>query len=236
MKPERILEGLTALFVLGALCVGGLVIARELFPDRFGASAAPAPAPTRWLLEPGLIEQLAATGWRSGEAAESTAVTIVEFADFQCPSCRETAAALRQVLDEQPGRVLLALHHYPLEGIHPHAFAAAVAFECAAEQGRGQQMHDGLYEGQAEIGKRPWKEYARGAGVADSARFQACLAGPAAPARVRGDAAMARALGLRGTPTLVIGRTQLFGTLGADSIRALVRSARSSRPPWVPVR
>jgi protein-disulfide isomerase len=230
MKPERILEGLTALFVLGALCIGGLAIAREVFPDRFrtGESGAAAATHERWLHEPGLIEQLAATGWRIGEAQDSTAVAIIEFADFQCPSCRETAAALRQVLEEHPGRVILAFHHYPLESIHPHAFAAGVAFECAAEQGQGKQMHDALYEGQDEIGTLPWTEYATGAGVPDSVRFKACLAGAAAPARVRNDARMARALGLRGTPTLVIGRVQVFGTVGLDSLRALVRTAGSS--------
>lgn len=228
MSLRRIFDGLAALLVLGALCIGGLVIAREVFPGRFGTMEnAPPQRPTRWLHEPGLVEQLAATGWHSGEAKDSTAVTIVEFSDFQCPACRAAAAALRVVLEEQPAKVILAYHHLPLEAIHPHAFAAGVAFECAAEQGRGRQMHDTLFDGQSEIGKSPWAAYAARAGVPDLVRFDTCLAGPAAPVRVRADAAMARSLGFRNTPTLVVGRFQVIGAVGADSIRALVRSARS---------
>lgn len=229
MNRARVVDALTVAGVLAALAVSGLVVGREFFPERFRAARPePAPpAPRRTLAEPGLAERLASTGWHSGEAQGADAVTIVEFSDFQCPACGATAEVLRALLREQPGKVALAYHHFPIERTHPRAFDAGVAFECARDQGRAQAMHDLLFRGQDRIPGARWWEFAAAAGVPDRGRFEACLGDPAVQARVREDAAMARALGMRGTPTLVIGREMVFGGIGADSLGALLRAARS---------
>ncbi|MDB4952228.1 MAG: disulfide bond formation protein DsbA [Gemmatimonadetes bacterium] len=225
MTP-RVLDALVVLGVLAAVGVSGLLLGREFFPERFGAAGS-APAPTRRITDPGLRQQLAGTAFRSAASLARPAMTIVEFADFQCPACRGVEPALRQVLREEQGRVALAYHHYPLEAIHPHAFDAAVAFECASEQGRGEVMHDLLFAAQDSIPGADWHRFASRAGLPDLARFGACMAGTAAPARVRADAAMARSLGLAGTPTLFVGETEVFGAVSADSLRTLVRKATS---------
>jgi protein-disulfide isomerase len=225
MTP-RVLDALVALGLLAAVGVSGLLLGREFLPDRFGEGAA-APAPTRRITDPGVRQRLARTAFRSAASLPRPAVTIIEFADFQCPACGGMEPALRQVLREEQGRVALAYHHYPLEAIHPHAFDAAVAFECAAEQGRGEQLHDLLFAAQDSIPGADWQRFAARAGVRDLAGFRACTAGTAAPARVRAEAAMARSLGLAGTPTLFVGDAEVFGAVSADSLRALVRKAAS---------
>src|SRR5262245_53327486 len=77
----------------------------------------------------------------------SAPVGVLEFADFECPSCAIFAKSTRLQLEKEyvvPGKVLLAFRHLPLTVIHPRAMAAAVAAQCAEHQGRFWEMHDRL--------------------------------------------------------------------------------------------
>ena len=69
-------------------------------------------------------------------------VTIVEFADFQCPFCAREAPVLEDALAPYGADVRLVFKHFPLASIHPYAQHAALAAECAGEQGMFWQMHD----------------------------------------------------------------------------------------------
>jgi len=81
-----------------------------------------------------------------GEA--SAPITIIEFADFECPACKLAAQNLSKVLENNKNDVRVYFMHFPLN-THPHAEAAAVAAEAAALQGKFWDMHDALfaYEG-----------------------------------------------------------------------------------------
>ena len=61
-------------------------------------------------------------------------VVIVEFADFQCPYCRQVEPTITSLLDKHKGRVSLAYRDFPLFSIHPFALGAAEAGRCAGEQ------------------------------------------------------------------------------------------------------
>lgn len=79
-------------------------------------------------------------------------ITMIEFADFQCPYCKQHAQTTQPVLDEQyvnTGKVLRVFKHFPLTQIHPAAPNAAVAAECAAEQGKFWEMYELLFAEQA---------------------------------------------------------------------------------------
>jgi protein-disulfide isomerase len=84
-----------------------------------------------------------------GEAGAQ--VVIAEFSDFQCPFCKrwfdETLPQLRERLGED---VALAFLHFPIVQLHPNAGNAGAAAVCAAEQGKFWEMHDLLFERQAE--------------------------------------------------------------------------------------
>jgi protein-disulfide isomerase len=76
------------------------------------------------------------------------ALVVVEFSDFQCPSCQRHALETQPVLDEtfvEAGEIMWVFKHLPLKE-HPYAPLAAVAAECAGEQGRFWEMHHLLYE------------------------------------------------------------------------------------------
>ena len=79
-------------------------------------------------------------------------ITIVEFSDFQCPFCaRFHVQTLPSLLEEyiEAGKVNLVYRDFPIQSIHPNALPAAVASECAHEQGKYWEYHDTLFEKQS---------------------------------------------------------------------------------------
>lgn len=77
-------------------------------------------------------------------------VVLMEYSDFQCPACRSYYPVLRQVVQEFGDRIAFVYRHFPLTGIHANAEFAARAAEAAGEQGKFWEMHDLLFEKQAE--------------------------------------------------------------------------------------
>jgi protein-disulfide isomerase len=83
--------------------------------------------------------------------SEHAPVTIVEYGDFECPSCKNAVPAVKMLLENFAGKVRLVFRHFPLEQAHPHALMAAEAAECAGEQGKFWEMHELLFAHQAHL-------------------------------------------------------------------------------------
>ncbi len=92
----------------------------------------------------------------------------------------------------------------PLESIHPLAFKAAMAADCAADQGKYWEMHDRLFENQRAL--EPWSGHAEALGL-DVAMFDDCLESEKHAEGVRADMAEAKKAGATGTPSFVLGVT-----------------------------
>lgn len=152
------------------------------------------------------------------------AVTIVEFADFQCPFCARAVADLEEILEEHGEDVALVFRHFPLT-THLHARQAALAAECAAEQDRFREFYFLLFARQREIGERTWADFANDAGVSDVAAFQLCLGDGRYEAVIERDSAAAAELRIQGTPTFLINDMLVPGYLGRDSLAATVRAS-----------
>ncbi|HET9426535.1 MAG TPA: thioredoxin domain-containing protein [Gemmatimonadaceae bacterium] len=153
-------------------------------------------------------------------------VTIVEVSDFQCPFCARFAlTALPAIRRRYPDDVAVVYRHWPLS-IHPFAFDAAVASECAAAQGRFEPFHDALFRDQDSIGTRPFERFAVDAGVTDTAAFRLCRTSPQAAARVESDRRAALALGAGGTPSFVVNGYLLHAPLDSALLDSIVRAAR----------
>jgi protein-disulfide isomerase len=75
-------------------------------------------------------------------------VTIVEYADFQCPACAGYFPIIKQVKEQYKEDVTFQFVNFPLDSIHPNARAAHRAGEAASNQGKFWEMHDLLYENQ----------------------------------------------------------------------------------------
>jgi cyclophilin family peptidyl-prolyl cis-trans isomerase/protein-disulfide isomerase len=87
--------------------------------------------------------------WKKGNPDEP-AVTIIEYADFQCPGCASFAPLMSQIASAYPDDVLVVYRHFPLNSIHPNAQKSAEAAEAAGIQGQFWAYHDILFTRQQE--------------------------------------------------------------------------------------
>jgi protein-disulfide isomerase len=142
----------------------------------------------------------------------SAPVTIVEFSDFQCPYCAQAALTLRQLRQQYGDRVRLVFRHFPLKQIHPRAEKAAEAASCAGEQGHFWEMHDRLFEKQAQLEPADLKRHASDLHL-NTAAFGRCLDSGRAASRVQRDAAAGEELGVRGTPGIFVNGRMFKGAL-----------------------
>jgi protein-disulfide isomerase len=165
----------------------------------------PAPAPSPFVS----IENAPTRG-------ESKAkVTIVEFSDFECPFCgRYTRDTYGQIQREyvDAGAVRYVFRNLPLENIHPQAFGAAVAGECARAQGKFWEMHDRMFSNQRALAHAGLLQSAQAIGL-DVAAFEKCLASDAPAKKVRQDLADAAALGANATPAFFVGVQEKDGRI-----------------------
>ncbi|MBK8246640.1 MAG: DsbA family protein [Gemmatimonadetes bacterium] len=153
---------------------------------------------------------------------DSAAITIVEFSDFLCPYCRVAAVELDEVQRALPGKVAIEFRNLPSG---PKGLAVALAAWCAHEQGRFESLHERLFADPDSVGRRQWSTIAEDAGVADTVSFLECMSAASTLAAIRRDSSDALALGVRGTPTLLI-REELV--LGAPGLAALGRMVTRS--------
>jgi len=160
-------------------------------------------------------------------------VTVVAFSDFQCPFCARALPTLEQLLADYPADVRVVFKHFPLS-FHAWARPAAIAAECAREQGAFWEMHDRIFAAQAALGAASAQggaalaaslEALARTAVADPAAWQACL-GTATPAsRVDGDRSLGSTLGVRGTPTFAVNGQAVVGAVPYEQMRGVVEAA-----------
>jgi protein-disulfide isomerase len=142
----------------------------------------------------------------------NASVVMVEFGDFECPSCRQLDTLLRELLPSYP-QVRLVFKDFPLEQIHPWAMTAALVGRCAFQHSSDTfwKVHDLIYDNQDLI--TPQNAYdklidiASGAGL-DPTALRACIADPQTKEAVRQTIAEGTSLDISSTPTTFVnGRT-----------------------------
>jgi protein-disulfide isomerase len=142
-------------------------------------------------------------------------ITVVEFADFECPVCRNLHEAIRGLLPKYP-QVRLVFKDFPIEQIHPWARTAALAGRCAYEQDPKAfwKLYDNLYDNQDLISAaNAWDkvvDYAGQAGLKTDA-FKACMTSPEAVAAVEASIANAKLMDVGSTPTLFVNGRRIIG-------------------------
>jgi protein-disulfide isomerase len=145
---------------------------------------------------------------------------LVEFLDFECPSCGSIHPVVEELKTEFGDRITFVHRHFPLT-MHPNSGQAALAAEAAAQQGRYQEMANRLFETQPEwAGSREsqaplFRSYAEEMGL-DLALFDAAVADQQTEERVLADIADGEALGVTGTPTFFLNGEKLTLTTKAD--------------------
>jgi predicted DsbA family dithiol-disulfide isomerase len=164
-------------------------------------------------------ETVAATGPARGEP--NAPVTIIEFADFQCPYCREAESSLRTLMAKHPHDLRLVFRNMPLTESHPNAMIAAEAGVCAERQGKFWEMHDAMYDDQKALAADALQSTATRLGL-DTARFSACLADGTAVHALDADAQAAKELGLNGTPYFFVNGRPIDGSPTFEMFEGLI--------------
>ncbi len=148
-------------------------------------------------------------------------VVVVEFIDFACPYCRKTFVEVLPEIREKYGTdVKIVARHLPLE-IHPVAPGAARACVAAGRQAKFWDFHDALFETEGGLGRQKFVEIARELGL-DVDRFQRDLDDPEVAQTVEADLALARRLGVQGTPGIFVNGRYVYGAHGFGTYAALI--------------
>lgn len=185
---------------------------------------APAPAPAAAIANVDLVIDIAGAAVKGAATAR---VAIIEFSDYECPFCaRHAINTLPELTKEyiDTGKIRYVFRNLPLESIHPNAMRAAVAAECAGEQGKYWQMHDRIFANQRALDATSLVNHGKAEGL-DAARFQQCLISDKYTAKIRADQAESDRVGATSTPSFFVAVL----TPGDSQARA-VRMIRGAHP------
>ena len=148
-----------------------------------------------------------ATDGQPSKGNPAASVTLVEFTDYQCPSCAAAQLILQRILAEYGDRVRLVVRDYPLSQ-HADAARAAEAAEAAREQGKYWEYVTLLYQNQSALQPEKLKEYASRLGL-DRAKFDEALDSGRHADSVRRDLRDGERAGVNGTPTVFVNGTRV---------------------------
>lgn len=160
----------------------------------------------------------------------TAAVTVEEFADFQCGACASVHPAMKELQSIYGSKIKFIFRNYPLSiPAHDKAYNAAVAVEAAGLQDRNKfwAMQNLLFTNQQEWTQNPnyrelWADYAQKIGL-DVERFKNDMAGTMAKSRVDLDLQRGRGVSVDSTPTLLVnGKAIPLQAMTVASLRPII--------------
>jgi protein-disulfide isomerase len=159
-----------------------------------------------------------------GDAAvkgnKNALVTVIAWSDFQCPFCSRVVPTLKQIEETYGKDVRIAFKHNPL-GFHQRAMPAALAAECANEQGKFFPMHDEMFANQRALEDADLEGYAKKIGL-DMNRYKSCYSSQKHKSRIEAQQREGMQFGARGTPAFFINGRFLSGAQPFTAFQALI--------------
>jgi protein-disulfide isomerase len=153
-------------------------------------------------------------------------VSVVEYLDLECPSCRAAYPAVEKLKGEYGDRVTFTIKHFPIPS-HRNAELAAVAVEAAGAQGKRDEMFKVMFEAQQEWGgqqtsqRAVFVQFAQQLGL-DQAAFEKALDDSSLRDRVLAERTEGAKLGVQGTPSFFINGTKFTGAPTYDALKAAI--------------
>ena len=142
--------------------------------------------------------------------SETNKILLVEYGDYQCPSCAGAHPNIKTILDEYGDDITFVFRNFPLTSMHPNARAAAAAAEAAGLQDKFWEMNDMLYEKQNDWSSLDASErtiifnsYATSLGL-DLDKFETDFAGEDVNKKISFDLALGKKVGTTATPTFFL--------------------------------
>jgi len=155
---------------------------------------------------------------------QSAPITIVEFSDFECHYCaRFVDATLVPLLEAYPDEIRFCYRDFPLDNIHPEARFAAEAAQCAFEQNKFWEFHNGIFRNQTALSDNLYINLADKINL-DISEFEKCYSSGKFRGRVNDDFNVGRDLGVTGTPTFFVNGRPLIGAQPLEAFMAVIES------------
>jgi len=155
------------------------------------------------------------------QGSVTPALTIVEFADFDCPYCAKTLPTIERILAEYGGLVQYVYRYMPIAELHPESWSASLAATCANEQGMFWQYHDKLFSEQDNFTKENLFTWAKELGLKMD-DFTNCYDSEEYGWQVRRDMSDGADIEIEGTPTFFLNGERLSGALSYDKWKILL--------------
>jgi protein-disulfide isomerase len=191
--------------------------------DQAARAAAVAAAPG--LADPNKVYNLP-VGSSPSKGPANAAVTLVEFADFQCPFCSKIPPVIDEVLKAYPNDVKFVFKQLPLP-MHQNATNAARAALAANKQGKYWPMYDKLFQNQRALDIDSLKKYAQEIGL-DVAQFEKDMVTPEIQKQIDDEVRLATASQVTGTPTLFVNGKRVTDR-SVDGIKKMVDEALKAK-------
>lgn len=147
-------------------------------------------------------------------------ISVVVFADFQCPHCAEAMPLLKELLKKYPDKIKIIWKDFPLR---PRSEEAALSAYCAGEQGKFWEYHDDLFENQLKFGSAFYLDLARNLGLNDNL-FVECFNSGKWKAHIQANLAEAMALELDGAPYFFVGEIRISGLPSLEELEQYVKN------------
>src|SRR5437588_4040042 len=154
----------------------------------------------------------------------SAAVSLVQYADYECPYTRLSTTIVRAVQQQLGEQLRFVFRNFPLTEIHPHALHAALAAEAAAAQGKFWQMHDYIFHHQHTLEDSDLEQFAEAVGL-DMQQYARDMAERPYISRIEEDLKSGIRSGVRGTPTFFINGVLYPGSWEQESLLAALEEA-----------
>ncbi|MCL5435304.1 MAG: DsbA family protein [Patescibacteria group bacterium] len=156
-------------------------------------------------------------------------ITLVEYADFQCPACAAYHPLVKQLLSEFGDKIYFAYRFFPLTSIHKNALISAQAAYAAKLQGKFFEMHDMLFETQASWAQSDsaadtFVAYAKKLGL-DTDKFQKDMTSDETKNYVADSQNQASSIGINATPTFFVNGVQIANPRSYDDFKKIIQDA-----------
>jgi len=246
----RIRSGITPLALLVACCACGgnpadvedikkgqkeildrlAALEKSVQDVRKTAPAAPAAPPARPQIDPAKVYNIPLSN-SPVRGPSDAKVTVVEFADYQCPFCGQAEGLMSQVLASYPKEVRLVYKQFPLSTIHPQAMAASKAALAAGRQGKYWEMHDLIFRNQRDLSPEMLTQLAESLQL-DVMQFEKDMESPEVLAQISREQQEGKSADVVGTPTIFVNGKRLMNR-SLDGFKQMI-DASLGRVPTAP--